>query len=150
MVKLDVKRLDDGSVHLTVGGKIDEHFDPAPLVAGADGQVAGKLVIHLGAVRSLSSLGVRAFESFVQGLPHEVVLIEVSPAIAAQLTMIPNLLGPRARVESARLPFVCPACGAEKAHSVSFALHAAVAEAPRCGCGAMMELDGLPEQYLPA
>jgi hypothetical protein len=91
---------------------------------------------------------VRAFEHFVQALPS-VVLVHISPAIASQITMIPNLVGDHTIVESAKLPFTCPACGAEKTHSVPFRAQASVDNAPRCGCGAMMELDGLAEQYLP-
>jgi len=75
--------------------------------------------------------------------------VHVSPAIASQLTMIPNLCGTRTTVESAKLPFTCPACGAEKTHSVPFRAGANVEHAPKCSCGAAMELDGLPEQYLP-
>ncbi len=107
------------------------------------------MVIHLGGVRSISSLGVRAFESFIDAMsPHEVVLIHLSPAIASQMAMIPNLCQ-GAKVESAKLPFSCPACGAEKAHSVPWRANAAVEHAPSCSCGAKMVLDGLPEQYLP-
>ena len=76
------------------------------------------------------------------------VIIHISPAIASQLTMIPNLAA-HTTVESAKLPFVCPACGAEKSHSVPFRANANVENAPKCSCGATMELDGLPEQYLP-
>jgi len=149
MVQFDKKKLNDGSLHVTISGKIDEKFDGAPVILDAD-RMSGKVVIHLGGIRSISSLGVRAFESFVTQLsPHrEVVMIHVSPAIASQMTMIPNLC-PGAVVESAKLPFSCPSCGAEKAHSVPWRPNAAVEHAPKCSCGSLMELDGLPEQYLP-
>jgi anti-anti-sigma regulatory factor len=145
MVNIEKRQSSDGTLHVTVAGKIDERFDASSVVSSAQ----GKVVIHLGGVRSISSLGVRAFEHFVHALPSEVVLVHVSPAIASQLTMIPNLVGEHTKVESAKLPFVCPSCGAEKPHSVPFRPGAAVANAPRCTCGAIMELDGLPEQYLP-
>jgi anti-anti-sigma regulatory factor len=145
MVTVDKKKLGDGSLHLTIAGKIDEKFDG---VSAAD--VPGKVVVHLGGVRSISSLGVRAFESFVAQLSdHEVELIHVSPAIASQITMIPNLCQ-KAKVVSAKLPFTCPACGNEKAHSVPWEINAGVSHAPACECGAQMELDGIPEQYLPS
>lgn len=145
MVQIDKRRSPDGTLHVTIAGKIDERFDPASVLHDAN----GKVVMHLGGVRSISSLGVRAFESFVHALPGDVVLVHVSPAIATQLTMIPNLCGARTTVESAKLPFTCPACGAEKTHSVPFAANANVEHAPKCACGAVMELDGLPEHYLP-
>jgi anti-anti-sigma regulatory factor len=149
MVQFEKKKLNDGSLHVTISGKIDEKFDGSPVVLESQ-HVAGKVVMHLGGIRSISSLGVRAFESFVTQLSsREVVLIHVSPAIASQIAMIPNLCGP-AKIESAKLPFVCPSCGAEKAHSVPWRSGASVEHAPKCSCGATMELDGLPEQYLPA
>jgi anti-anti-sigma regulatory factor len=146
MVTIEKRQTSDGTLHVTIAGKIDERFDGTSV-----SQVAhGKVIIHLGAVRSISSLGVRAFEHFVHSLPSEVVLIHVSPAIAQQIVMIPNLIGNHTHVESAKLPFVCPRCGAEKAHSVPFRVGAAAENAPACAsCGAQMELDGLPEQYLP-
>ena|SRR5438067_6976994 len=146
MVTFDKKQLSDGSLHVTVAGKIDEKFDGQHIVEAAR---AHKVVMHLGGVRSISSLGVRAFESFVESLlKGELVLIHLSPAIANQLTMIPTLCQ-GAKIESAKLPFVCPACGAEKSHSVPWRPNAHVESAPKCSCGAPMELDGLAEQYLP-
>ena len=148
MVQFDKKKLNDGSLHVTLIGKIDERFDGGPVVQAAEGN-HGKVVLHLGGIRSISSLGVRAFEFFVESLKqHEVVMIHVSPAIASQMVMIPNL-GGHATVESAKLPFACPACGSEKSHSIPWRPNSAVEHAPKCTCGAKMELDGLPEQYLP-
>ncbi len=135
----------DGTLHVTISGKIDERFDPVAVLADD----AAKIVLDLGGVRSISSLGVRAFAEFINAPSQEVVLIHISPAVASQLAMIPNLIPPTARVESATLPFVCPACAAESAHSVPFKVDALVAHAPTCTCGAKMELDGMPEHYLP-
>jgi anti-anti-sigma regulatory factor len=147
MVQFEKKKLNDGSLHVTVTGKIDEKFDPSTIVEAAHGTT--KVVVHLGGIRSISSLGVRCFESFVEALSaHELVLIHVSPAIANQIAMIPNMAG-TAHIESAKLPFICPMCGAEKPHSVPWRANAAVDSAPKCACGSPMELDGLPEQYLP-
>ena len=145
MVQIDKRKSPDGTLHVTIAGKIDERFDAASVLHDAH----GKVVMHLGGVRSISSLGVRAFEHFVHALPADVVLVHVSPAIASQLTMIPNLCGARTTIESAKLPFTCPACGAEKTHSVPFRAGANIEHAPKCSCGAAMELDGLAEQYLP-
>jgi len=146
MVTFDKKQLGDGSLHVTIAGKIDEKFDGQHII---DAARAHKVVMHLGGVRSISSLGVRAFESFVESLlKGELVLIHLSPAIANQLTMIPTLCQ-GAKIESAKLPFVCPSCGAEKSHSVPWRANAHVESAPKCACGSPMELDGLPEQYLP-
>lgn len=146
MVQFDKKKLNDGSLHVTISGKIDEKFDGTAIVEAP----SAKVVMHLGGIRSISSLGVRAFETFVAMLqPREVVMIHVSPAIANQMTMIPNLCD-SAKIESAKLPFACAVCGSEKTHSVPWRLGAELDHAPKCACGATMDLDGLPEQYLPA
>ena len=145
MVQIDKRKSPDGTLHVTIAGKIDERFDAATVLHDAH----GKVVMHLGGVRSISSLGVRAFEHFVQALPADVVLVHVSPAIASQLTMIPNLCGPRTTVESAKLPFICPGCGHETLHSVPWKPRAHLDSAPKCTCGRAMELDGVAEQYLP-
>jgi anti-anti-sigma regulatory factor len=146
MVSFQKKKLGDGSLHVAIIGKIDEQFDGATVV---DEPASVPVVMDLAGVRAISSLGVRAFENFVAALAgRELVLVDISPAIASQVAMIPNLVS-GARIESAKLPFVCPACGAESAHSIPYAVNATVEHAPRCTCGARMMLDGLPEQYLP-
>ena len=146
MVQIEKRKSPDGTLHVTIAGKIDERFDGARRARTT--RAARWSCTSAAYARSRRS-GVRAFEIFVQALPADVVLVHVSPAIASQLTMIPNLCGTRTTVESAKLPFTCPLCGAEKTHSVPFRAHANVEHAPKCACGAVMELDGLPEQYLP-
>ena len=80
---------------------------------------------------------------------RELVLEEISSAMANQVTMIPNLLG-NATVVAARLPFLCPSCGSEGAFPVPFQAGAATSHAPKCPqCGAKMEFDGFSEEYLP-
>ena len=65
------------------------------LTAAQPGQ---RVTLRLDGVRSISSLGVRALEHFMQRLgAREVVLEDISAAIANQVTMIPNLLGTRHR-----------------------------------------------------
>jgi anti-anti-sigma regulatory factor len=149
MVQFEKKKLNDGSLHVSLIGKIDERFDGEPVLEAVAGN-RGKVVLHLAGIRSISSLGVRAFETFVERLQqHEVVMIHISPAVASQMTMIPSLNG-HATVESAKLPFACPSCGAEKSHSIPWRANSAVEHAPKCTCGTTMDLDGLPEQYLPS
>src|SRR5579883_1166137 len=146
MVSFQKRKLGDGSLHVAIIGKIDEQFNGATVV---DEPAGVPLVMDLGGVRSISSLGVRAFETFVAALSgRDLVLTDISPAIAAQIAMIPNLVG-NARIESARLPFACPVSGAETTHSVPYNRAAPVEHAPRCSCGARMVLDGIAEQFLP-
>ncbi len=138
----------DGSLHVLMKGDIDDDFDGDFIVQSAP---AGKpVVLHLGGIRLISSVGVRNLDNFVRAFgERDVSLIHISAAVAAQLVMIPGLCG-AARVESAKLPFACPGCGNEMLHSVPWKPRAHVDSAPKCNCGRMMELDGVPEQYLPS
>jgi hypothetical protein len=148
VVKTEIRKLPDGSVHATLVGKIDEHFDGKDILKSADG--ANKVTLKMDGVRSISSLGVRALETFMNALgSREVVLEEISSAMANQVTMIPNLLG-NATVLAARLPFVCPSCGSEGAFAVPYQSGAATSHAPKCtACGHKMDFDGFSEEYLP-
>jgi anti-anti-sigma regulatory factor len=137
-----------GGLELRLSGKIDEKFDIAPVVSAA--RPAKRVAVRLSGLRAISSLGMRTFEGLVGALRdgRELSLVEVSPALATQLTLIPNLCA-GARVESAWLPFACPSCGAEVSAAVPWKSTGHIEAAPTCECGAKMELDGLPEQYLP-
>ena len=113
-------------------------------------QPGQRVTLRLDGVRGISSLGVRALEHFMHKLgARDVVLEDISAAVANQVTMIPNLLG-RATVKSAKLPFVCPSCGAEEARSIPYQPNATTTHAPKCSaCGAKMDFDGFSEEYLP-
>jgi hypothetical protein len=126
-------------------GKIDGDFDGRVITTSQ----GNKIVIHMGEVQSITSLGVQAFEKFLKSLgKRQVVLLHVSAVFASQLIMLPTLRNAM-KVESAKLPFLCPSCGSTKHGSVPFKAGAERDHAPKCDCGATMELDGLPEQYLP-
>ncbi len=148
MVKIEIGPSSDGDIRATLAGKIDEKFDGNEILAKA--QPGQRVTLRLDGVRSISSLGVRALEHFMQRLgDRDVVLEEISAAVANQVTMIPNLLG-RATVKSAKLPFVCPSCGTEEPRSVPYVKDAASTHAPKCSqCGHRMDFDGFSEEYLP-
>ena len=140
--------LPDGTLHVTIAGRIDERFDARD--GAFRGAHAPRWSCHLGgAAINLVARRARLRGTSCMRCRPTSCSLHVSPAIASQLTMIPNLCGTRTTVESAKLPFTCPACGAEKTHSVPFRAGANVEHAPKCSCGSAMELDGLPEQYLP-
>ncbi|MDB4966003.1 MAG: hypothetical protein JWN44_1692 [Myxococcales bacterium] len=148
MVKIEIGPSDNGGLRASVVGKIDENFEGQEVLKQA--RPGQRVTLRLDGVRSISSLGVRALEHFMQQLgDREVVLEDISAAVANQVTMIPNLLG-RATVTSAKLPFVCPSCGVEEARSIPYVRDAATTHAPACsGCGAKMDFDGFSEEYLP-
>ncbi len=148
MVKIEIAPSDDGGLRATIIGKIDEKFDGKEVLARL--QPGQRVRLQLDGVRGISSLGVRALEYFMAALgDREVVLEDISAAVANQVTMIPNLLG-RATVKSAKLPFVCPSCGTEEPRSVPYVKDAASTHAPKCSqCGHRMDFDGFSEEYLP-
>ncbi|MGZ3441482.1 MAG: hypothetical protein ACXVDD_18310, partial [Polyangia bacterium] len=145
MVKIEIGPSDDGGIRATLAGKIDEKFDGQEILKAA--QPGQRVTLRLDGVRSISSLGVRALEAFMLKLgTRDVVLEDISAAVANQVTMIPNLLG-RATVKSAKLPFVCPSCGAEEARSIPYQPGAATTHAPACtACGGKMDFDGFYEE----
>ncbi len=148
MIKIELGPSDAGGLRASLVGKIDEKFDGTEVLDAA--RPGLRVTLRMDGVRGISSLGVRALQTFMERLsPCEVTLEDISAAVANQITMIPNLLG-RATVRSAKLPFVCPSCGGEEVRSVPYQRDAVVTHAPKCSaCGAKMEFDGFSEEYLP-
>jgi hypothetical protein len=148
MIHVEKHTMRDGSLHVLMSGDIDDDFDGSHVLMSAnDGK---RVVLHLGGIRSITSVGVRNLDDFVAAFaPREVALIHISPAVAVQIIMIANLCG-NARIESAKLPFHCPSCNAESQHSVPWRAGAHLDNAPKCSCGMSMQLDGVPDQYLPS
>jgi hypothetical protein len=136
-------------LYLTISGRIDEGFEGAAVLPPGLERAHDKAILHLGGVRSLASVAVRKLEQLLLSLrPMQVQLIHVSPVVALHLNLVPELTR-HVSVQSARLPFACPKCGAEKLHSVPWRAGAHLKFAPSCGCGAVMALDGLAAHYLP-
>lgn len=148
MLKIEIGPSDDGGLRATIVGKIDEKFDGHEVLEQL--RPGQRVRLRLDGVRGISSLGVRALEQFMHRLgDREVLLEDISAAVANQVTMIPNLLG-HAVVKSAKLPFVCPRCGTEEPRSIPYEPEAASRHAPACSqCGAKMDFDGFSEEYLP-
>jgi hypothetical protein len=145
-LQIETRREADGALRVELRGKVNEHFDPGPILDEA--RAAPRVVLDLSGVRHISSVGVRELERLLEQLAQP-TLVEVSAAIAVQLVLLPTLAA-KARVESAQLPFACDHCGAERLQTVPFETGAATAHAPTCQCGRKMALDGIAEQYLPS
>lgn len=130
-------------------GDIDDAADFGELAA----ELRGAVVLELGEVRRLSSIGVREWIAFVNGLDRvtELVLSHCSPAIVGQLGMVAGFRGP-ADIRSFYAPYLCPACGAEQMKLIDIETHGPSPDRPPTfdcpACGAAMELDDLPERYL--
>ena len=111
--KLTIEKFADGAIAcLKFSGTIDESFEGKKLGATAAGDV---LVIDLGAVKKISSFGIREWVDFVGTASKQVrtlIMIECAPKVVDQLNMVANFAG-GGRVFSFYAPFRCDYCDSE-------------------------------------
>jgi anti-anti-sigma regulatory factor len=111
--KLSIEKFADGGIAcLKFSGTIDESFEGKKLGAQAAGDV---LVVDLGAVKKISSFGIREWVDFISTASKQVrsvVLIECAPKVVDQLNMVANFAG-TGRVFSFYAPFRCDYCDSE-------------------------------------
>ena len=102
----------DGASWVALKGNITEQVDFGPLH-----RLQPPLVIDLGAVDRINSLGVRAWIYFVRereaaGAP--ITFERVSPQLVTQMSMITSFMGQTSRVASVLVPYFCPACSTDQ------------------------------------
>jgi hypothetical protein len=130
-------------------GIVDERADFSELAQ----QLSGVVVLELGSITRINSVGVREWIRFITGLPEvtELTLSHCSPAIVNQLNMIANFRGP-GRIRSFYAPYVCGDCDHEEDRLIDLEADrpsAATLPTGRCPrCGQDMTLDDLAERYL--
>lgn len=130
-------------------GDIDDGVEFGELAS----QLSGVVVLQLGEVGRLNSVGVREWIDFVNRLDRvtELVFSHCSPAIVGQMSAISTFRGP-ASIRSFYAPYVCSACDAEHTKLVDVQTQRPHPDRPPrfpCpDCGEPMELDDLPERYL--
>jgi hypothetical protein len=111
--KLSIEKFADGGLScLKFAGTIDESFEGKKLGASTAGDV---LVVDLGAVKKISSFGIREWVDFISTASKQVrsvVLIECAPKVVDQLNMVANFAG-TGRVFSFYAPFRCDYCDSE-------------------------------------
>jgi len=136
---------------LIVSGPIDES---ARLLELLDRSRDGRLVLDLGGVTFINSLGVRDWIRMQAASQRAGIVIElrrVAEPVIHQLNMIIATRG--ARVISFFAPYACDACGREDSLLIDAVAHArALAEqnppAMSCvECGARMAFNDFPERY---
>jgi anti-anti-sigma regulatory factor len=131
---------------LVLAGAIDETAAIPELVARARG---GRLVLDLGGITFINSLGVRDWIRMVATAQQTRVQLElrrVAEPIIHQLNMIIATRG-NARVTSFFAPYACDACGREESLLIE---PVAKLEPPpqTCPeCGAAMVFNDFPERY---
>lgn len=94
--------------HVMVAGSIDESFSPAEVVEEAN----GALVVDLGRVERISSVGVRRWIELSSRLPRGAsgfYLAHVPPVVMDQLNMVEGFAGV-AQLLSVLAPYRCLAC----------------------------------------
>ncbi|HUJ61115.1 MAG TPA: hypothetical protein VLX92_21575 [Kofleriaceae bacterium] len=148
--RMTLDQAPDGA--LALGGAIDEAANLPELVGRARG---GRLVLDLGAITFINSLGVRDWirmQAAAQQQRLAVELRRVAEPIVHQLNIIIATRG-NARVTSFYAPYACDACGREDSLLVDALAHHALlsrlqAPAMTCPeCGGQMVFNDFPERY---
>lgn len=141
-----------GEQVLEIQGVVDESADLSPLDTFAAG--GGTLVLDLGGIDRINSVGVREWIRAMKRIPDSVVVVwdHVSTAMVTQLNMIANFHG-HGRIRSFYAPYYCAACDLEQRFLLTVAgdLAAGQARAPAhtCPeCSGPLEFDDIEEDYL--
>jgi anti-anti-sigma regulatory factor len=140
----------DDVTFVKLAGVIDEDNELTDLV---DKIGAGTCVIDLGEVERINSCGVRDWVNWLGKLEDgsaDVVLVECSPAIVAQINLVNNFTGTGV-VKSFYVPYFCPECDEEKVLLCETAeMGPPPHEPPTCRCDEcdlVMDFDDMPDSY---
>jgi anti-anti-sigma regulatory factor len=133
-----------------LAGVIDEDNELSDL---AEKIGAGTCVIDLSEVERINSCGVRDWVNWlgrIEVADTDVVLVECSPAIVAQINLVNNFTGSGA-VKSFYVPYFCPECDEEKVLLCEAAdMGPPPHEPPTCRCDEcdlVMDFDDMPDSY---
>ncbi len=136
--------------YVKLSGVIDEDNELADL---SDKIPEGTAIIDLGDVERINSCGVRDWVNWlskVEQVDTNVVLVECSPAIVAQINLVNNFTGDGV-VKSFYVPYFCPECDEEKVLLVETSdMGPPPHEPPTCRCDEcdlVMDFDDMPDSY---
>jgi len=150
-LEVSVERSSDGEL-LVLRGQLD---DQAALSTLLD-QLGKRVVIDLGGIRFINSVGVRewiVFLSALIGRGTKVVLRNCSEPMVHQMNMVVEA-GSGAEIESFHAPFVCSGCGSEQSvvlevEPIREQLKARTVPPQPCpDCKDTMRFDDFPNRYL--
>lgn len=139
---------------LSLSGVIDEHARLAEVMGRAE-EAGRRLVLDLGEITFINSLGVRDWIRFLARAAQEQVrleLVRVSEPLVQQFNMI-VATRTGAAVRSFFAPFACDACGLERSVCIEVAPNLAALRAlepPRIACPTChepMAFNDFPERY---
>jgi len=137
-----------GATWIALAGNLDEGADFSSVK-----QLPGSLVLDLGEIGRVNSLGVRNWIHFVrdyEAAGAALTFERCAPMMVQQMSMITNFMGTRSHVKSLLAPYVCMSCHHELLDLVEIAQGAPIAvqqTRPCPKCNATMELDELLETY---
>jgi anti-anti-sigma regulatory factor len=148
---VSVERTGDGDL-VTLVGEVDDQATLSDLAT----QLATRVVVDLGGVRFINSVGVREWIVFLGALADrgtKVVLRNCSEPMVHQMSMVVEARG-SADVDSFHAPFLCDDCASERSLVIQVAanletLKARKVPAQKCpDCGGTMHFDDFPNRYL--
>jgi len=112
---LSIDKFIEGSITcLRFQGTIDESFDGKRLASSIK---ATTLILDMGAVRKISSFGIREWTDFVKACERSVstlIAIECTPKVVDQLNMVSQFLGTKGVVFSFYAPYRCDYCDVDR------------------------------------
>jgi len=137
---------------LVIKGAIDESAGLSALLERAQDR---RLVLDLGGVTFINSLGVRDWIRMQAGAQRAGIAIELRKVVEPLIHQLNMIIATRgaARVTSFFAPYACDGCGREDSLLIDAVAHAqglAKLEPPAmtCAeCGAQMEFNDFPERY---
>lgn len=141
----------DEVTYVKLTGVIDEDNELAAL---GDRLGKGTTVIDLAEIERINSCGVRDWVNWLNKAEKrgaDVVMVECSPAIVAQINLVNNFVGSGA-VKSFYAPYFCPSCDLEKVLLVEMdeMVGQDHLKAPVCRCDecdGVMDFDDMEESY---
>jgi len=137
---------------LVIKGAIDESAELTHLLERAAGR---RLVLDLGGVTFINSLGVRDWIRMQAGAQRAGIVVELRRVVEPLIHQLNMIIATRgaARVTSFFAPYACDGCGREDSLLIDAVAHAqelAQLEPPAMTCaerGAQMAFNDFPERY---
>jgi anti-anti-sigma regulatory factor len=112
---LAIDKFIEGSITcLRFQGTIDEAFDGKRLAASIR---CSTLILDMGAVKKISSFGIREWTDFIKTVERQVqqlVAIEATPKVVDQINMVSQFLGTKGQVFSFYAPYRCDYCDIDR------------------------------------
>jgi anti-anti-sigma regulatory factor len=150
-LSIDSEQIDEQCVRIRVSGTIDEQADLSAMVSAA---VGPEIVLDLGGVRRINSVGVGEWIRAVHRISPDVTVWweNTSVAMVQQLTMIANFQG-NGRIRSLMAPYYCRTCESEHAVTISrdginAASAVSIIDQACPECAELMELDEIEPDFV--